>query len=47
MEEIAPEAKAEEKSTDVKEEKKPVADLAKEPKAEAKDGEDKKEKGKE
>jgi len=47
VEEIAPEAKAEEKSTDVKEEKKPVADLAKEPKAEAKDGEDKKEKGKE
>lgn len=47
VEEIAPEAKAEEKSTDVKEEKKPVADIAKEPKAEAKDGEDKKEKGKE
>tara|TARA_B110000285_G_C15135017_1_gene626247 strand:+ start:1392 stop:2003 length:612 start_codon:yes stop_codon:yes gene_type:complete len=47
VEEIAPETKVEEKSTDVKEEKKPVADIAKEPKAEAKDGEDKKEKGKE
>ena len=47
VEEIVTETKVEEKSTGVKEEKKPVADIAKEPKAEAKDGEDKKEKGKE
>ena len=47
VEEIVTETKVEEKSTGVKEEKKPFADIAKEPKAEAKDGEDKKEKGKE
>ena len=46
VEEIVTETKVEEKSTGVKEEKKPVADIAKEPKSEAKDREDKKEKGK-
>lgn len=46
VEEIVTETKVEEKSTGVKEEKKPVADIVKEPKSEAKDREDKKEKGK-
>ena len=46
VEEIVTETKVEEKSTGVKEEKKPVADIAKEPKSEAKDRENKKEKGK-
>ena len=46
VEEIVTETKVEEKSTGIKEEKKPVADIVKEPKSEAKGREDTKEKGK-